>query len=114
VMSSKHEGLRTQIPEPAPDPAKTSAPEPQRTIVIQLQEATGKDDVPKIKINSEAVSWAELEPRLFDIYKQRAEKVAFVEGDDGVEFRFVADVIDEARGAGVTTVGLMPKEVAAK
>jgi biopolymer transport protein ExbD len=65
-----------------------------------------------VKINSEAVSWAELEPKLFDIYKQRAEKVAFVEGDDGVEFRFVAEVIDQARQAGVVTVGLMPKQVA--
>jgi biopolymer transport protein ExbD len=113
VMSSKHEGLRTQIPEPAPDSAKASPPEPQRTIVIQLQEASGKDDTPKVKINAEEVSWEQLEPRLFDIYKQRAEKVAFVEGDDGVEFRFVADVIDEAREAGVQTIGLMPKQVAA-
>jgi biopolymer transport protein ExbD len=39
--------------------------------------------------------------------------VAFVEGDDGVEFRFVADVIDRAREAGVETVGLIPKQVAA-
>ena len=82
--------------------------------MIQLQEGSGKEDTPSVKINSKEVSWAELEPALFDIYKQRAEKVAFVEGDDGVEFRFVAEVIDQAREAGVTTVGLMPKQVAAK
>jgi biopolymer transport protein ExbD len=111
VMQSKTKGEEAQIPQPA-DSAKSSAPPPVRTIVIQLQEASGKDDTPSVKINSEAVSWAELEPKLFDIYKQRAEKVAFVEGDDGVEFRFVADAIDQARQAGVVTVGLMPKQVA--
>jgi biopolymer transport protein ExbD len=111
VMQSKTKGEEAQIPQPA-DSAKSSTPPPVRTIVIQLQEASGKDDTPSVKINSEAVSWAELEQKLFDIYKQRAEKVAFVEGDDGVEFRFVAEVIDHARQAGVVTVGLMPKQVA--
>jgi biopolymer transport protein TolR len=112
VMQSKTKGELAQIPEPA-DQAKNSAPPPVRTIVIQLQEGSGKDETPSVKINSEEVSWTELEPKLFDIYKQRAEKVAFVEGDDGVEFRFVAEVIDQAREAGVMTVGLMPKQVAA-
>jgi biopolymer transport protein ExbD len=109
----RHQGLEAEIPQPA-DPAKQAAPEPTRTIVIQLQEGMDKGDAPTVKINSEEVSWTELEPRLFDIYKRRAEKVAFVEGDDGVEFRFVADVIGQAREAGVTSVGLMPKQVAAR
>jgi biopolymer transport protein TolR len=113
VMQSKTKGELAEIPQPA-DSAKNSAPSPERTIVVQLQEGSGKDDTPVVKINSEGVKWTELESRLFDIYKQRAEKVAFVEGDDGVEFRFVAEVIDQAREAGVTTVGLMPKQVAAK
>ena len=113
VMQSKTQGELAQIPEPA-DPAKNSAPAPQRTIVIQLQESPDKNEKPSVKINSEEVNWPELEPKLFDIYKQRAEKVAFVEGDNGVEFRFVAEVIDQAREAGVLTVGLMPKQVAAK
>jgi biopolymer transport protein TolR len=111
--SLRHQGLETEIPQPA-DQTKNSPPTPVRTIVIQLQEGAGKEDTPALKINSEEVSWDQLEPRLFDIYKQRAEKVAFVEGDDGVEFRFVADVIDRAREAGVGTIGLMPKQVAAR
>jgi biopolymer transport protein TolR len=111
VMQSKTTGLRAVAPEPA-DPAKNSAPPPERTIVIQLREGAAQDGTPVVKINSEEVSWAGLEPRLFDIYKQRAEKVAFVEGDDGVEFHYVADVLDQARAAGVMTVGLMPKQLA--
>ena len=110
VTQSRTKGLEAQVPQ-ASD-TTTSAPAPVRTIVIQLEEASGKDQAPTVKINSQEVSWAELEPRLFDIFKQRAEKVAFVEGDDDVEFRFVADVIDEARQAGVDRVGLMPKQMA--
>jgi biopolymer transport protein ExbD len=113
VMQSKENGLEAEIPQ-QPDSQTNSTPPPTRTIVIQLREATGKNDEPRLAINSEDVSWTDLRPKLFDIYKQRAEKVAFVEGDDAVEFQFVARVIDEARAAGVDHVGLMPKEVAAK
>lgn len=104
IQTSLHRrGFETEIPQPADE-----------AIVIQLLEGAGKDDTPSVKINSEEASWDKLELRLFDIYKQRTEKVAFVEGDDGVEFRLVADVIDQAREAGVETIGLMPKRVAAK
>jgi len=109
VTQSKTKGLEAQVPQP---PTSENSTPPDRTIVIQLREASGKDEPPAVKINSEAVSWAELEPRLFDIFKQRAEKVVFVESDDGVEFRFVADVISDARTAGMDRVGLMPKEMA--
>jgi biopolymer transport protein TolR len=110
VTQTKTRGLEAQVPQ-EPD-ATSSTPPPERTIVIQLDAASGEDEPPAVKINSEKVSWAELEPQLFDIFKQRAEKVAFVEADDEVEFRFVADVIDQARTAGVSRVGLMPNEMA--
>ena len=51
--------------------------------------------------------------RLRDIFKQRAERIAFVQGEDDVDFEYVADVIDTARNAGVERVGLLPKEMAA-
>jgi len=110
VTQSRTKGLEAQAPQPSD--ATPSAATPVRTIVIQLEEARGKDQPPTVMINSQEVSWAELKPRLFDIFKQRAEKVAFVEGDDDVEFRFVAEVIDEAREAGVDRVGLMPRVMA--
>lgn len=113
VMQSKENGLQAEIPQ-QPDSTTHTAPPPIRTIVIQLHEPAGKTDEPRLAINSEDVSWGDLHSKLFDIYKQRAEKVAFVEGDDAVEFQFVARVIDEARAAGVDHVGFMPKEVAAK
>ena len=51
---------------------------------------------------------------LRDIFKRRAEKVGFVQGDDAVDFEYVADVIDSARDAGVGRVGLLPREGAAR
>jgi biopolymer transport protein TolR len=70
--------------------------------------------MPDLKINEQPVSWNDLKPQLADIFKTRAEKVAFVQGDDAVDFEYVADVIDTARAAGVERVGLLPKELARK
>jgi biopolymer transport protein TolR len=109
VAQSKEKGLEAQIPEPPAHP--DSVPPPIRTIVIQLAE-TKNGAVPELKINEQPVSWNELKPQLADIFKQRAEKVAFVQGDDEVDFEYVADVIDTARAAGVDRVGLLPKELA--
>ena len=108
VAQSKEKGFNAEIPQP---PAITDAPAPVRTIVIQLGE-TKSGEKPILKINQQAVSWPDLKAQLANIFKQRAEKVAFVQGDDGVDFEYVADVIDTARGAGVERVGLLPKEMA--
>lgn len=108
VSMSKEKGLRAQIPQPA-NSEQAANNDPERTIVIQVAWKRG-DDKPELKINQEAVSWDKLGTRLHDIYKLRAERVAFVRGDDDVDFEYVADVIDMAREAGVQTVGLLPKE----
>jgi biopolymer transport protein ExbD len=110
VAQSQEKGFKTEIPQPPANP--DSAPRPVRTIVIQLGEAKG-GDVPLLKINQQDVSWPDLKTQLTDIFKTRAEKVAFVQGDDEVNFEFVAYVIDTARDAGVERVGLLPKEMAA-
>jgi biopolymer transport protein TolR len=111
VAKSKegHFGLEAQIPQPPAHP--DSEPPRVRTIVIQIAEPKN-EAVPELKINEQPVSWSGLEPQLADIFKQRAEKVAFVQGDDDVEFKYVAYVIDTARAAGVDRVGLLPKELA--
>jgi biopolymer transport protein TolR len=107
---TKDKGLETQVPQPPP-PSANSTPPPDRTIVLQVV-WTGTDKQPSLRINQQNVSWAELQPRLNDIYKQRAEKVAFVKGDDDVNFEYVAQVIDLAHGAGVDRVGLMTRSQA--
>jgi biopolymer transport protein ExbD len=110
VTQTKDKGLEAQIPQPA---TSDGTPPVVRTVVIQLADAKG-GDLPDLKINQQAVIWAELTMQLQDIFKTRAEKVAFVQGDDEVDFEYVADVIDTARIAGVEQVGLLPKEKAAR
>ena len=109
VTQEKESGLQAQIPQPAEK--QQSVPQPERTIVIRVVSAAGKQD-PELKINEEDVKWNELSDRLQQIFKWRAERVAFVQGEDDVEFQWVADVIDTARHSGVEKVGLLPKELA--
>jgi biopolymer transport protein TolR len=78
-----------------------------KTIVVQVT-ADGK-----VMINQDQISWEDLGPRLEDIFKQRAEKVAFVKGDDNVEFANVARAIDIMRGAGIDNVGLITAKIEA-
>jgi biopolymer transport protein ExbD len=74
--------------------------------VIEVQEGANGEP-PTLKINQQDVKWEDLQPRLHDIFKARAKRVAFVKGDDEVDFQYVADVIDLAREAGVDRVGLL-------
>ena len=107
VTQQKRTGLDAQIPQPEQKSAKDTFVE--RTIVIQVVEGT-KDKPPTLKINQEDVTWENLESRLHDIFKTRAERIAFVRGEDDVDFQYVADAIDMARQAGVTKVGLLGKQ----
>ena len=108
---SKQQGLEAQIPQPARD-SKQATPV-DRTIVIQVA-WSGDEKTPALKINDESVRWEDLQSRLREIYNTRAERVAFVKGDDDVDFEYVADVIDVARGAGVDRVGLLTKDSQAR
>jgi biopolymer transport protein ExbD len=105
VSMPKEKGLEAQIPQPANSKQTDPAP---RTIVIQLN-WTAEDQAPSLKINEESVKWEDLHDRLFDIFKQRAERIAFVKGDDDVNFQYVADAISIARDSGVERVGLLTK-----
>jgi biopolymer transport protein TolR len=107
---TKDKGLDAQIPQPAPTDQHTLPP-PEGTIVVQVA-WTGKDKQPALRINQEDVSWTDLKPRLSEIYKLRSQKVAFVKGDDDIDFEYVARVIDVATSAGVDRVALMTRSQA--
>ena len=108
VSMSKTKGLEAQIPQPAQDEVNHIVPI-DRTIVIQVVWGA-QNQPPALKINQENVKWEDLQNRLHDIFKIRAERIAFVRGDDDVDFEYVANVIDIAREAGVDRVGLLGKE----
>ena len=54
---------------------------------------------------------AELLPRLTQIYANRAERIMFVKGDDNLDFRYIAEVVDIGRSANVDHIGLMTPKI---
>jgi biopolymer transport protein TolR len=90
-------GLPTVVPQP---PVAKPEPLPPAIVVQVMQGGV-------LKINREASNWDVLGTRLSDIFKERADKVAFVKGADGVPFAQVARAIDIMRGAGIDHVGLI-------
>ncbi len=107
VSMDKSTGLDAQIPQPPKSP--NEPPPPERTIVIQV-EWTQEGQPPALKINSENVKWTDLHDRLQGIFAGRVERVAFVRGDDDIDFEDVAKVIDIAKKSGVDKVGLLTKD----
>ncbi len=93
-------GLDALVPQPPPPNQKQPPPTPDRTIVVQLIDR-GPGQTPALKINQDEATWENLQGRLTDIFKTRAEKVMFVKGDDNIPFADVANVIDNAHSAGV-------------
>src|SRR6478672_6995337 len=99
-------GLEALVPQP-PQPETNT----DRTVVVQVLLENGKT---KYKINQEDVTVENLQQRLTDIFKTRAERVMFVKGDPDVEFQNVAQVIDIARGTQVVDkVGLITAKIEA-
>jgi biopolymer transport protein TolR len=94
-------GLDALVPQPAPPNQQQDVVTQQATIVVQVF-GDGK-----LKINDENATWDGLQNRLDQIFKQRAQKIAFVKGDDTVFFGDVARAIDIMRAAGIDKVGLL-------
>jgi biopolymer transport protein TolR len=105
-------GLDALVPQPPPPDANKQPPPPDRTIVVQLLDRGAGQD-PAVKINQEDTTWENLQGRLTDIFKTRAEKVMFVKGDSNVAFQNVANVIDIAHASGVDKVGLITAKIEA-
>ena len=105
-------GLDALVPQPPPPNQKQQQNQPDRTIVVQVIDR-GPGQEPGLKINQEDANWNNLQQRLTDVYKTRAEKVMFVKGDNGIPFADVANVIDIAHAAGVDKVGLITAKIEA-
>jgi len=61
----------------------------------------------KISVNRQDVTIAELESRLRSIYEQRKDKTMFIAGAETLRYGDIIEVIDAAKGAGVTKVGIV-------
>jgi len=100
-------GLDTLVPQPSPN---NTAPDPEqlkKTVVVQVA-LNGK-----LKINNDDTNWQALGPRMETIFKDRAEKIAFVKGDNDVLFMDVARAIDIMKEAGIDKVGLITAKLEA-
>jgi biopolymer transport protein ExbD len=100
-------GLDALVPQPPPPNQPPPPPNQDRTVVIVIE----KDK--SMKINQEPVLESNLQERLTEIFKTRAERVVFVKGDPDLEFQYVAKAIDYAKGAAIDKVGLMTPKIEA-
>ena len=94
------------VPQPNPNKQQNQDLE-NKTVVVQVL----SND--KLKINNEDATWDGLGPRIDQIFKDRAEKIAFVKGDNDVLFASVARAIDIMRANGIDKVGLITAKIEA-
>jgi len=94
-------GLDAMAPQPPPPNQPPPPPDQDRTVVIVI------DKDKSMKLNQDPILEGQLQNRLNEIFKTRAERVVFVKGDPDLDFEVVARAIDIAKGANMEKVGLM-------
>src|SRR5216683_429703 len=94
MMIPNSRGMKAEIPQPSTDEQPKAEPD---AVVVQVL-ADGS-----LKVNQQPVAWQMLRGRLQEIFKSRADRVAFVRGEDLVEFQAVAKVIDDMHAAGISS-----------
>jgi len=97
-------GLDAQIPQQSPQPPETTFPDEAVVVIQVLADGT-------LRVNQEPVPFHKLGPRIEGIFKSRARRVAFIRGDEPVEFGVVAKVIDVMHISGIASVGLLTPEL---
>jgi len=107
INPNKPKGLDALVPQPAPPNTQPQEQIQSKLVVVQVLNNGS------LKINQEDSNWETLESRLTDIFKTRAERVAFIKGDDNVKFEQVARAIDIMHSANIDHVGLMTTKVEA-
>ena len=91
-------GLDATLPPTAQGPAAKSPPGQ-----IMVEYTADK----KLSINKGPVALGDLEQRLRDIYRDRHDKTLYVSGAGSLRYGDIVAVIDAAKGAGVTRVGVI-------
>ena len=101
-------GLDTLVPQPPPPNMPPPPPNQDPNVVVEIKADHS------MTINTDPVKPEDLQARLADIFKSRAQKVVFIKGDKDLEYRYVAIAIDAAKGADPDMkVGLMTPKVEA-
>ena len=64
-----------------------------------------------ITVNQQPIPIQQLEERLREIFEQRREKTMFIAGAGNLRYGEIIEVIDAAKGAGVTKVGIVTEQM---
>ena len=99
IIPRYSKGLDALVPQQSAQPPDRKVID--EVIVIQVL-ADGT-----LRINQEPVSFDKLGARIEEVFKSRATRVAFIRGDQPVEFAVVAKVIDVMHTSGFASVGLL-------
>jgi biopolymer transport protein TolR len=100
IVPAMPRGESAQLPRPAVNNGRTG----DAVVLEVFQRADGGVG---FRINQRDVAKDDLYGRLAAIYANRAERVLFVRGDDGLNFAEVAQAIDIGHAVGVDRIGLM-------
>ena len=106
IQPLKKYGYEAEVPQKQTE--KDPAREDDRTIVLEIISGNSPDAL-TLRINRRSITVGELPAQVHEIYKYRATKVLFIEGERDLEFRQLADVIDVVMKAEpALRLGLMP------
>tara|TARA_B100002003_G_scaffold168434_1_gene156489 strand:- start:10424 stop:10885 length:462 start_codon:yes stop_codon:yes gene_type:complete len=86
-------------------PAETQAAQQNRPDTSQIVLEYTSDR--RISVNKQDVTIRDLGDRLRDIFEQRKDKTMFIAADGRLPYGSIVEVIDAAKGAGVTKVGIV-------
>lgn len=103
IQPAAMQGLDALLPRPPKNPEKVQAT--PYAIVVEIA-ADGRHGA-TYRINETAFDKTAIEPKLTEIFANRAEKVMFIKGDADLDFSAVAEVIDYGHRAGVDNIGIM-------
>jgi biopolymer transport protein ExbD len=101
ILPQKPTGLDATVPQPPLD--NNQPPPPPRDIVVSVHPDRTLD------INTEPVTWTDLADRLKQTLARRPDGIFYIAAAPSLDFEDVARVLDEARGAGIDRVALMPR-----
>jgi biopolymer transport protein ExbD len=91
-------GLDIALP---PTSNHAAARAPETSIVVEI------DAERRLSINRQPVVLAELQTRLSEVFEDRTDKTLYVMGAPTLRYGDIGDVIDAAKGAGVSKVGIV-------
>jgi biopolymer transport protein ExbD len=98
TVPTRSVGLDAEVPQ---EHSGAAARAPAST-VVRVAEDGG------LSLNSKPVEIAQFAAELIRVYASHAEKVLFITGAKDTEFQKIANVIDIAKGVGITQVALLP------